>query len=136
MSDTKPADAPHIDIVKQANGFYAVVHAHEPFSPQLVTAPTLDDMHRSLVSVLVSEFHIPQERAERHISDGSDVRHVEDTIMAAHQRGVLGMSKQLQDANKALSAAKAENEELKATAARAVAAKVAAAPKPDAPKNG
>lgn len=134
MSDTKPADAPHIDIVKQANGFYAVVHAHEPYSPQLVTAPTLDDMHRQLVSVLVSEFHISQDRAQRFIADGSDVRHVEDTIMAAHQRGVLGMSKQLQDANKALAAAKAENEELKATAARAVAAKVAE--KPAAPKNG
>lgn len=133
------SDAPHIDIVKQANGFYAVVHAHEPYSPQLVTAPTLDDMHRSLVSVLVSEFHISQERAQKFVSDGSDVRHVEDTIMAAHQRGVLGMAKQLQDANKALAAAKAELEEHKAKAREAMAAKAAsekadAKPKADIPK--
>jgi hypothetical protein len=128
MSDTqKPVEpVPHIDILKQDNGFFAVVHALEPYSPQLVTAPTLDDMHRTLVSVLVSEFHISPDRAAQHVASG-DVRHVEDTIMAAHQRGVLGMSKQLQDANKALAAAKAELEALKAEKA---AAKVAAKAEP------
>ena len=115
MSDTqKPVEpVPHIDILKQDNGFFAVVHALEPYSPQLVTAPTLDDMHRTLVSTLVSEFHVSQDRAQEAIARGADVRHVEDTIMAAHQRGVLGMSKQLQDANKALAAAKAELEALR-----------------------
>lgn len=127
MSETQeqPVEpVPHIDIVKQDNGFYAIVHAHEPYSPQLVTAPTLDDMHRTLVSVLVSEFHISPDRAAEYVSSG-EIRHVEDTIMAAHQRGVLGMSKQLQDANKALAAAKAELEEVKSEKAKAAAVKAA-----------
>jgi hypothetical protein len=123
MSD-KPAVAPHVDIVKAENGFFAVVHPFDRYMPQLVSAPTLDDLHRRLVSVLVSEYRLPQEVAEAHVASNDGVRHVEDTIMAAHQRGVLGMSKQLQDANKALAAAKAELEALRKPA------------KAEIPKNG
>lgn len=129
MSDTQEAapvePVPHIDIVKSNGGFIAVVHPLDRYLPQLVQAPTLDDMYQRLVSVLVSEYRVSQARAIEHVADNDGVRHVEDTIMAAHQRGVLGMAKQLQDANKALAATKAELEALKKPA-----------PKPAAPANG
>jgi hypothetical protein len=139
MSDTqeveKPIEpVPHIDVIKQAHGFFGVVHSLDPYSPQLVAGPTLDDLHRILVSVLVSEFKVSPERAAETVA--RDVRHVEDTIMAAHQRGVMGMSKQLQDANKALAAAKAELEELRADKAKAAAVKAGTAPEPKAAAKG
>jgi len=80
---------PHVDVVKAATGFLALVHAAEAagVGPRVLQGEGLDQLARRLVSTLISEYGASPEAAAAHIVDSSMVRNVESTIMAAFAKG-------------------------------------------------